>query len=239
LIANLQVPDAQVRYFAVEALRAIGTGAKEARRPLLECLFDPDEQVRYAAALSLGRVDPDFPSAVPALRTALNDPSPMVRMAAIDSLIHIDRASCKDSVPSLITLSAKPDDLRVRFRAVEGLYELAPDEAKQAVPWLRVEMTVVDPELNFLYAARVLARIDSSQASRVVLTLAAALRPLDLVGNRRRGILRTLGEFGPKAREVVPEIEFLLYDSTPGVRAEAIGALRAIHPARVKQLGLD
>ncbi|HEY7331176.1 MAG TPA: HEAT repeat domain-containing protein [Gemmataceae bacterium] len=239
LIANLQVPQTRVRYTAAEALRAIGAAAKEARRPLLECLFDPDEHVRYAAALALGGIDPAFTEAMPALRDALNDPSPLVRLAAIDSLIHIDRTNCMDSVPLLITLSAKPDDLRVRFRAVEGLYELAPDQAKQAVPWLLVEMTVVDAEFNFLYAARVLARIDSSQASRVILALASALRPVDLVGSRRRAILRTLGQFGPKARDVVPEIEFMLYDSTPGVRSEAIQALRAIHPARVKQLGLD
>jgi HEAT repeat protein len=239
LIANLQIPEAQVRYAAAEALRAIGAGAKEAQRPLLECLFDPNEQVRYAAALALGRIHPDFSEAVPALRACLNDPSPMVRMAAIDSLMRLDRASCMDSVPLLITLSAKLDDFRVRFRAVEGLYELAPEDAKQSVPWLRIEMTVADPEGYFLYAARVLARIDSSQASRIILALASALRPVDLGGDRRRAILRTLGEFGPKAREVVPEIELMVYDSTPGVRSEAIRALQAIHPARAKQLGLD
>jgi HEAT repeat protein len=126
--------------------------------------------------------------------------------------------------------------LEVRFRAVEGL---SPEEAKQAVPWLLIELNVIDPQMNFLYAARVLARIDPSQASRIVLSLAAALHPPDLVGTRRRAVLRTLAEFGPKAREVVPEIERMLYDGTPGVRAEAIQTLRAVNPARVKQLGLD
>jgi HEAT repeat protein len=85
----------------------------------------------------------------------------------------------------------------------------------------------------------VLARIDSSQAATVVLSLAAALHPLDPVGSRRRAILRTLAEFGPKAREATPEIERMLYDGTPGVRPEAIRALKVVHPARVKQLGLD
>jgi HEAT repeat protein len=239
LIANLQAREPAVREAAADALGCIEAGAKEASQPLLECLFDPDEQVRYAAALALGRIDPHFTKAVPALRDALSDPSAMVRLAAIDSLSRIDRASCKDCIPLLVALSTKPHDLKVRFRAVEGLYELAPDEAKQAVPWLSIEMTFVDLEGNFLYAARVLARIDSSQASKIVLDLAATLRPVDPVGSRRRAILQTLGEFGPKAREVVPEIEFLLYDDTPGVRAEALRALRAIHPERVKQLGLD
>lgn len=239
LIPFLYSPRMPLRYAAAVALGTIGAGSNEARRPLLECLLDPDENVRYAAALALGRIDPHFTEAAPALRDAWTDSSPMVQLAAIDSLNHIDRSSRKDSVPLLIALGAKPNDLQVRFRAVEGLYEVAPDEAKQAVPWLSVQLTVVDSQMRFLFAARVLARIDPSQSSKIVLALAAALRPLDVVGNRRQRIVRTLGEFGPKAREVVPEIERLLYDGTPGVRAEAIRALKAINPERVKQLGLD
>jgi HEAT repeat protein len=239
LVVNLQASAALVRASAAMALGTIGTAAKEARRPLLECLLDPDELVRYAAALSLGRIDPHFMEAVPALRDALNDPSPKVQLAAIDSLSHIDRASRKYTAPILISLSAKPEDLGVRFRAVEGLYELAPDESKQAVPWLLVELNAVDAQMSFLYAARVLARIDPNQARIIVLSLASALHPPDLMGGRRRAILRTLAEFGPKAREVVPEIERMLYDSSPEVRSEAIRTLRVVNPARVKQLGLD
>ncbi len=239
LIANLQASTASVRSSAAIALGTIGPPAREADRPLLECLVDPDELVRYAAALALGRIDLEFKEAVPALRDALNDSSPKVQLGAIDSLSHIDRASREYTVPILISLSTKPDDLDVRFRAIEGLYELAPDETKQSVPWLLIQLNVIDSRLNFLYAARVLARIDSSKASTIVLYLAAALHPLDLVGSRRSAVLRTLAEFGPKAREVVPEIERMLYDGTPGVRAEAIRTLRAVNSARLKQLGLD
>jgi HEAT repeat protein len=115
------------------------------------------------------------------------------------------------------------------------IHVLGAEEAKQSVPWLTIELTDVDPE-NFLYAARLLAVIDANQTSTLVLALAAALRtPLP---EARQAILHTLGEFGPKAREVVPDIEHLLYDGTPGVRPAAIRALRAIHPARLKQLGV-
>jgi HEAT repeat protein len=100
---------------------------------------------------------------------------------------------------------------------------------------LLIELTDVNPA-DSLYAGRVLAIIDPSQSSGIVLALAAALRtPL---AKMRPAILQTLGEFGPKAREAVPEIEQLLYDGTPGVREEAIRALRAINPARAKQLGI-
>lgn len=236
LIANLQTYQTQVRLSAAVALGHIGPTAVAARRPLLECLLDPDEQVRYAAALALGRIDPDFTEAAPALRDARNDPSPMVRLAAIDSLRSIEPRSNKDSVPLLVALCAKPEDVDVRFRAVEGLIELAPEEAKRAVSWLSVELTDSNPA-NVLYAARLLARLEPSQSERLVLALAAALRtPL---AEARRLIVQTLAEFGSQARAVVPEIERLLQDGAPGMRDEAIKALRVISPARAKQRGVD
>lgn len=237
LIANLQVWQTEVRAAAALALGHIGPNAREARRPLLECLLDPDEKVRYGAALALGRIDPDFTEAAPALRDALNDPSPMVQLAAIDSLSHIEPAASKDTGPILLALSRQPYPLGVRFRAVEGMTNLLGAEAaRQSQSWLMIELTDVDPDSR-LYAARLLANIDAGQTSTIVLALAAML-PTPLA-DRRPGILKTLGEFGPKAREVVPEIERLLYDGTAGVREEAIRALKAINPARAKQLGVD
>jgi HEAT repeat protein len=237
LIANLQARQPEVRSAAAAALGHIEAGAKEARRPLVECLFDPDENVRYYAALSLGRIDPHFRDALPPLRDAVHDSAPQVQLAAIDSLNHIEPAAGKEAGQVLIALSRQPYPLEVRFRAVEGLINiLGPKEAKQAIPWLRIELTDAVPE-NRLWAARLLANIDRSLTSELVLALAAAL-PTPFA-DRRPIILQTLGEFGPKAREAVPEIERWLYDGTPGVRPAAIRALRAIHPARLKQLGLD
>lgn len=237
LIANLQAHHPEVRATAAAALGHIEAGAKESRWPLVECLLDPAESVRYAAALSLGRIDPHYTAAAPALRAAMNDSEPMVQLGAIDSLGRIEPASRKDAEPILASLSRKPHSLVVRFRAVEGMTNLlGPEQAKQAVPWLRIELTDGLPE-NRLYAARALANIDRRLTPDLVLSLAAAL-PTPLA-DRRPNLLITLTEFGPKAREAVPEIEHLLYDGTPGVRPEAIRALRAIYPARLKQLGLD
>ncbi len=232
LMANLQAPRTPLRYQAAVTLGHIGPAAKEASRPLLECLLDPDENVRYAAALSLGRIDPHFTEAAPALRDALTDAAAMVRLAAIDSLNRIDPSSRAERVPILVALSGKPYPLDVRFRAVEGLHQLAAEQAKQAVPWLSVELTDVNPA-SCLYAARLLAPIDPSQTPGIVLALAAALRSPFA---DRRAILQTLAEFGPKAREAVPVIERLLQDGVPAVREEAMKTLRAINPARAKQL---
>jgi HEAT repeat protein len=237
LIANLQARHPEVRATAAAALGHIEADAKEAREPLLECLLDPEERVRYAAALSLGRIDPHFTAAIPALRDALNDSEPMVQLAAIDSLSRIELAARKDAEPILLSLIRKPYPLAVRFRAVEGITNiLGPEKAKIAIPWLRIELSDNLPE-NRLHAARSLANIDRSLTPELVLSLAAALPTL--FADWRTTILKTLAEFGPKAREAVPEIERMLYDGTPGVRPEAIRTLRAIHPARLKQLGID
>ena len=137
----------------------------------------------------------------------------------------------------LVALSLKPYPLDVRFRAVAGLTEaLHSEQAKQAVPWLLVELTDEDAESR-LYAGRLLASIDPDQTATIVLALAAALGTPN--PDHRRAILQTFCEFGPKAREVVPEVERLLYDGGLGVRDDAIRALRAINPVRGKQLGLD
>ncbi|MHB1425241.1 MAG: HEAT repeat domain-containing protein [Gemmataceae bacterium] len=237
LIANLRSLRPEVRSAAAAALGHIGPDAKEARQLLLECLLDAEEDVRYAAALSLGRIDPRFAEAVPALRDALSDSSPMVRLAALDSLSRIEPRAARDNEAILVALCRKPYPLEVRFRAVAGLTEaLHSEQAKQAVPWLLLELTDDDTQVR-LYAGRLLAAIDPGQITTIALALAAALgTPLP---DHRRAVLQTLGEFGPKARAVVPEVERLLYDGSLGVREEAIRALRAINPARGKQLGVD
>ena len=204
---------------------------------MLECLLDPDENVRYAAALALKRIDPHFTAAVPALRDALKDSSPKVRLAAIDSLSHIEPTAVPDTIPILVALSRKPYPLDVRFSAAEGLDDLrTPEQAKRAMPWLSMELSDADA-FSCLYAARVLARIDPDQAPKVVLALAAALRTPH--AEARRAILKTLGEFGSKAREAIPEIEYLLQDSETEMREEAIRALRVIQPGRLKSIGMD
>jgi HEAT repeat protein len=237
LTANLQAPQAVLRAQSASALANMGSTATEARRQLMGCLFDPDENVRRYAALALGRMQPPFREAVPILRQAANDPSPPVRLTVLDALSHLDRERVADYLPILGDLSRKPYPLDIRLPAVEGLHDLgAAERAKQSEPWLRSELSDIDP-LNCLYAARVLARIDPSQAPSVVLALAAALRTPH--PEARRYILHTLGEFEAKARAALPEIEFLLQDSGPGMREEAIKALRAIQPGRLKQLGID
>ncbi|HTU19904.1 MAG TPA: HEAT repeat domain-containing protein [Gemmataceae bacterium] len=235
LIANLQASQTEVRAEAAFALGHLGPDAKEARRPLLECLLDPDETVRYGAALSLGRIDPDFREAAGPLRDALHDASPMVQLAAIDSLIRMDKENIKEFAPILLALIGKAYAPGVRFRAAEGLTEFTPETAKSIEPWLTHELTNGDPEVR-LEAATLLMRINPERTLPALLSVLPGLNsPNPTV---RMKILGACGSLGPKAREAVPEIERLLYDGTPGVREEAIRALKAINPGRAKQLGV-
>ncbi len=233
LTQNLYASQRAVRSQSASALGSIGPAAKTARRALVECLLDPDENVRYAAALALKSIDPTYVEATPALLDALNDASPKVRLGAIDALSRIAPSSIPEMIPLLAALAGSPYPLDVRLPAVEGLHDLgASEEAKRAIPWLLVTIADIDPS-NCLHAARVLARIDPSRAPNVILALAAALRAPSAAA--RIYILRTLGEFGPKAREATPEIEYLLQDSGPGVREEALKTLQAINPNEGKR----
>ncbi len=159
LIENLMAYQSQVRGTAAVALGHIGESAKEARAPLLECLMDPDEGVRYAAALALGRIDPKNSEAVPVLRDALRDQEPKVWLAAIDSLALIDRTTLKESVPVLVSMYRKPLFLATRLKAVDGLADYAPEEAKGAVPLLDTELYNPDPAIRLSAALR-LERIE-------------------------------------------------------------------------------
>jgi HEAT repeat protein len=236
LLANLNTYQTQVRGSAVSALGHIGRAAKDARRPLLECLLDPNEDVRYAAALSLGRIDPQYTEAVPALREMLHDPSPMARLAAIDSLLRIDKTRIDEAAPVLLDLSQKPYFLDVRFKAVRGLVEHAPEKAKALVPWLSIELTDVNPDAR-LEAATLLAHLEPERTRHTVLAVLPALWSPDL---RVRGkVVRALGSLEAKAREAVPAIVHLLQDDVPEVREEAAKALRAIDPATAKRMGID
>jgi HEAT repeat protein len=236
LIANLQSYQTEVRRAASMALGHIEAAAKEAREPLVECLTDPDGEVRYAAALSLGRIDPEFREAVPALRDALNDPYPLTRLAAIDSLSKIDPSSTAQTVPILLALSREPEEPGVRFRAMEGVVRLAPQHAKPFVPFLTLELYDLDPAPR-LNAGLLLVLLDSEHTLRVVLALAGGLRtPLP---EARKLIVQKLAMLGPKAREAVPVIARLLQDGTPGMRDEAIKALRTIDPRAAKRFGVD
>lgn len=235
LIAGLSLPQDQIRFACAVALGHIGKDAREARAPLLECLLDPFNQTRYAAALALGRIDPKYIEALPALRDALHDGDPDVRLAAVDSLARIDPASIPEYAPVLLGVSGKPYYLNVRLRAVAGTIDLAPDQAKKAMPLLMAELNDVDPAVR-LHAATLIERIEPEQTFTIVLALTAGLRDRDPLG--RKLLLQGLAALGPKAREAVPALVRVLQDDMPALRQEAAKALRAIDPRTAKRLGV-
>ena len=235
LLAGLSLPQDQIRFACAVALGHIGKDAREARAALRECLLDPFNQTRYAAALALGRIDPKYVEALPALRDTLHDGDPDVRLAAVDSLARIDQASIPEYAPVLLGVSDKPYYLNVRLRAVAGMIELAPDQARKAMPLLTAELNNVDPKVR-LHAAALIERIEPEQTFTIVLALTAGLRDRDPLG--RKLLLQGLAELGPKAREAVPALVRVLQDDLPALRQEAAKALRAIDPRKAKQLGV-
>jgi HEAT repeat protein len=235
LIENLMVYQSQVRGTAAVALGHIGKAAREARAPLRECLMDPDKGVRYAAALALGRIDPTNTEAVPALRDTLHDLDPEVWLAAIDSLARIDRTQIKETTPILVALSQKPYPLPTRLKAVEGLADLEPEEAKIAVPLLDIELYNAAPAVR-LSAALLLERIQRDRVFVIVLAMASTLKDRD--PGVRVTIAHALGMLGPWAREAVPALLPLLHDDEQTVRDEVGRSLRLIDAKMAQRLGL-
>ena len=192
--------DPGVRRRAIFALGAMGPDAAEAAPALGTILTgDLDAEDRHQAALALAKMAPASGAAVPDLARALDgDEEPAVRMNAAFALGRLGGQS-RPAVPALI-------------RTMER----------------RANRTNVDTFNCTIQemAALALGRATAGGAEGVApLTEAlAAARTAD----KRRAVVRALGEVGPPARAAAPRLRALLADDSPEVRNAAEEALRKI-----------
>ena len=114
LLEDLRSPDDSVRWRAVLALGAIGSGNRPALMALLEAIGDDDEGVRRAAVSALGRLGSSAREAVPALVSTLKDDS--LREIAAESLVRIGLPA----VPALLEAMQRGTSV-VRWQAAEAL----------------------------------------------------------------------------------------------------------------------
>jgi len=89
LLAALRDPDGVVRWWAAEALAAIGSPAVAGLASVLGAAAESDG-VRLVAARALGKIGD--PAAVAALAAALHDERPMIRASVAEALRHIPTA---------------------------------------------------------------------------------------------------------------------------------------------------
>jgi HEAT repeat protein len=254
-------PSIDVRARAATALVRVNTTEKAVLAPLAKLLSDSSEGVRSSVAFALGSVTPGA-AAVPSLVAALKDKSHRVRRAAAVSLGHIGE-SAKAAVPYLIA-TAKDGDQWVRVSAVRALGRIRTDPdksipaliealkdstteeaaaialesygpaAKAAVPVL-CEVAKSGEEFSRYHALEALIAIDPRGAATLA-SLTEAVKdqehPVQCVA------ANGLKNFGPKAKEAVPELLRLFKEgSSAHVRKLAAEALAAIDSDAAKKAG--
>jgi HEAT repeat protein len=193
---ELNSPDTQVRYHAINCLGAIGADAGDAVPALAAVMLDdPDPEARSRAALALSKMAPASRSAAPALAAALGDDEPFVRMNAATALFQL-RPGAPCAVPALIREfqdERNCRDLPLFCLSIQEMMALALGRCSagtvEGVPLLKA-------------------------------ALEAATTP------RRRVIMaRALAEIGCEANSAAPDLRALLADNNLHVRRAAEEAL--------------
>ncbi len=190
-----------LRVEAVDAIAAIGPGARPAVPDLVALLRQDEPRLRQSAAAALAAIGPAAHSAIPALISALGDDRPFVRASVIQTLGSFGSASAP-AVDALIgQLSNDQPGGRV----------LGPEVLQGEVGEIfnRVlEAEGADPDIF----RRVLEAGDGPGAIQAVRVHAA----------------RALGEIGPLAADAIPALTEVLDDENERLREVAAEALTAI-----------
>jgi HEAT repeat protein len=130
LLANaaLNDADAEVRYWAIEAVTCIvGT---EAKQTLLAALKDSNSSVRIEAAICLAMIEEALEQALPVLIEALQDKRREDRGDIAFRLAHFG-SKAKASIPALCDALRDADET-TRYMAAEALKQIDPEAARRA-----------------------------------------------------------------------------------------------------------
>jgi HEAT repeat protein len=246
LVAALEHERKAVRQRAAAALALAGPEARAAVPALLKALKDDSPQVRAVAARALGEVGGDPQSVAPALCLAFGDVAPEVKQQAGLALVSLGEAAVpglrealKSPVPALRRDAAqalgmigsdaraaaddlarllKDGDAQVRATAAGALAAMG-KEAQAAIPAL---LELLRTEKQFEVQQRAFQAI-TAIGSQDLPGLLKAVREIDEVG--RWAIPYVLTQFGPRARDAVPQLIKLLADPDAGHRVGAALAL--------------
>lgn len=256
-LATETEPD--VRNQFVEALLAMGTGAKPAVPQLLPLVADAniDLAVRAKVAVAVAVADPASPAAGVALLKAASDADPVLRAAAADALGRLNPLPA-GAVPALVKMARSDDKNGPRVAALRALVAAGP-RATAAKPdleaisngtqpwlalWAKVALSALDGDVR--RSAPVVRRALAEKGAQ---TRAAAVEALLIVGVARDDLpvllkfikdvngptkvaaATALGQLGPLSKDAVPDLVRALDHNDSDVRVAAADALGLIGPA--------
>ncbi|NEU72804.1 NACHT domain-containing protein [Hassallia byssoidea VB512170] len=209
----------EMRSYATDGLRSIGTGAEAALPDLIETLKkDPDKDVRAGAVRAIRAIAPE--AGVPAfIRAFKQDSDARVRELAAQALGEVP-TKAKQAIPDLIEALLNNPKLDVRKGAAEALAKI--ELHQDAVPNLRKALKDTSWQVR-RSAAEALGNI-GAEASSAVPDLIAALKK-DRNYTMRRSAAEALGNIGMKASSAVPQLIAALKDENFKVRGSAAEAL--------------
>jgi HEAT repeat protein len=250
--------ESDVRTQFVEALVAMGPGARPALPGLLPLLADTNltTTLRARIASAVVTADPASPEVAAALTKAASDPDRAVRSAAADALGRLDPLP-PDALAALVKL-AKGDRANAPLVAASRALTTAGPRAKGArgeletiaagpqaglALWAKVAGAAVAGDVKRaapdvragLVARKPLVRAAAAEALLVVGPtqddLPALLKILnDATPTAKAASATGIGQLGPVAKEAVPQLRRLLDDHDAEVRAAAATALGRIGP---------
>ncbi len=226
--------DRTLRIYSLNSLGKIGTNADKVVPFLIRMLGDKKEEgIRNVVARAIMEMGPDAKTAIPHLLKALDvrDVNPVpdtsLPLRIVDSVLQALGAmgpDGKEAVPALLALFGDPDTpIRVRSRTLSTLGEIG-SGAKAAIPQLITWL--VDPQFgrHRFGFCQTLAQIGPAAVKPVMERFKTA------TPYGRVGLLWTLGEIGPPAKEAIPLLEQLAQDKDAMVRGEASKVIHRIDP---------
>jgi HEAT repeat protein len=228
LIKALGHPDVPFRTAVIKTLAAARGHASKATPALIKVLDEKDPELRLAAVVTLGAIGESAREAVPALVALLKSPNQDLRLAAVQALGEM-RAGARDAIEELLAL-LKTNDKALKANAVAALGTIG-ETARDAIPALKELLDNKEDPVVRLYAAQALFLI-GNHARLAVPVLLKTLKDPAINADIRTAAAEFLGEIGPVAREVAPEVETALLEATRAkeepLRKAAYDALKHI-----------
>jgi len=258
LIAGLDDPDIDTRYWSATALGRLGNAAHAAVPKLIEMLGDSNARVRAGAVSGLTRLGPAAKPAVPAFTRMLASDEAISRLLAAKALRQL-RGNAAAAAPAIIGRLQVEDSAAVRRELIYAIRAM-PAHSAPAIPLLRASLSSENKDVR-VAACRTLNTLEGANR-KCESGLAPHSGPFNVVDGRPKplspedearlpALIESLGTaeehnrlvaaqqlhaLRPIEEAAIAALTAALEDESEAVQDEAAAALRDIGPAAVPGL---